>query len=104
VRKQVVTVLVLSWSLLAFAQTFEEEMQQEKIMFRQYQTAQHSQTSFAEQRQLRREYRAFITAQRQADVAVTEADEIKQLKRDYRSFLTEQNRQRVVASNNTQRR
>lgn len=104
-RKQVVIVLVLSWSLLAFAQTFEEEMRQEKLMFRQHQAVQHSQTDFSEeQKQLRRELRVFTTNQRHADKSVIEAEEVKQLKRDYRSFQVEQNRQRGVAANNTQRR
>ncbi len=90
-KKQVVTILVLSWSLLAFAQTFGEEMRQEKIMFRQYEAVQRSWTSLGEEQRLRRERRAFMTAQRHAKAA-TEANEVRQLKRDYRAFLTEQNR------------
>ncbi len=105
--KQVVTVLTLalSWNLLTFAQTTEEEMRQEKLMFRQHQAVQHSQTGFnEEQKQLRRELRVFTTNQRHADKSVMEAEEVKQLKRDYRSFRVEQNRQRGVAAENIRKR
>ena len=112
-KKQVVTLLplALTGGFFGFAQTFEEEMRQEKLRFHQFQSGQHQEvipevaqhqvTSFEEEmRQVKLDYRAFVTAQQQAKRVITEAEEMKQVKRDYRAFLAEQHRQPVVAARN----
>ena len=102
--------LALTGGFFGFAQTFEEEMRQEKLRFQQFQTGQLQQVSleklqtqevsFEEMRQVKIDYRAFVTAQQQAKRVVAEAEEMKRVKRDYRAFLAEQHRQPVVAARN----
>ena len=110
-KKQAVYLLAIVFlGSLACGQTFKEEMRQEKLLFRQFQTGQHQvpdavqeqATSFEEEMRLvKLEHHAFRVAQRRAHSVVTEAEEMRQVKRDYRAFLSEQSRQRRVTAEKT---
>ena len=96
-RKLVVIVaLAFVGSSSGFAQTFAEELRQEKLVFRQFQAARYARVSADEElKQVKRAYRLFMSAQRYAEGTATEAEETRELKRDFRFFLTEQNRKRL---------
>ena len=110
-KKRVILLLTLAvtWGVSAVAQTFEMEVKQEKLMYRQFRADLHQkqpevalhQASILdrEMRQVKRDYENFVFAD--SHRRITEVEEMRLLKRDYRNFMSEKRRQNALAANIT---